>query len=153
MTMTIIREIAKGDEAEALRMRAVLWPDTIGHEQEVAAYIAGTPIDPMGAAMFVCERPGGGLCGFAEVSLRSVAAGCDRHSPVGYLEGWYVNAGFRRQGIAARLLEAVEPWARARGCRDFGSDSLIENELGQRAHLAAGFAEVERAVLFRKPLR
>ena len=107
----------------------------------------------MDAAMFVCEQPGGGLCGFAEVSLRSVAAGCERHSPVGYLEGWYVDAASRRQGIAARLLDAAEQWARNRGCWDLGSDSLIDNEMGQQAHLATGFGEVERVVAYRKPLR
>ena len=44
--------------------------------------------------VFFAERPGGGLCGFLEASLRSRADGCDS-TPVGYIEGWYVDEDVR----------------------------------------------------------
>lgn len=74
-------------------------------------------------------------------------------SPVAFLEGIYVAAEHRRQGIAARLVDAVAAWATSLGCREFASDAPLENELSQEVHKALGFRETERVVFFRKVLR
>jgi len=58
----------------------------------------------------------------------------------------------RRQGIGAALVRAAEAWARARGYREFASDAQLHNVDSQRAHMALGLTEVERAVLYRKVL-
>jgi aminoglycoside 6'-N-acetyltransferase I len=71
---------------------------------------------------------------------------------VAYLEGWYVDPDVRRQGVGAALVRAAEAWAREHGYREFASDALLENVESQRAHVALGFAEVERVVLYRKVL-
>jgi GNAT superfamily N-acetyltransferase len=54
------------------------------------------------------------LLGFAELSRRAYAEGCET-SPVGFLEGWFVVAERRRQGIGRALVSAAEAWARALG--------------------------------------
>ncbi len=41
--------------------------------------------------------------------------GCDT-SPVGFLEGIYVDPARRRAGVARALLAAAEGWVRERGC-------------------------------------
>src|SRR3954462_6355474 len=50
------------------------------------------------------------VVGFAEVSRRTYAEGCET-SPVGFLEGWYVVAARRRQGIGRALVASGEAWA------------------------------------------
>ena len=94
---------------------------------------------------------GAGLAGFAEVGARSVADGCET-SPVAYLEGWFVDADMRRQGVGAALIHAAEAWAREKGFREFASDAELENIQSQQAHVALGFREVERAVLYLRTL-
>ena len=83
--------------------------------------------------------------------LREYAEGCNS-SPVGFVEGWYVDPEARRSGVGRRLVEAAEDWAREAGCTEMASDSLIDNDEGHRAHEAIGFTEVERLVCFRKSL-
>jgi aminoglycoside 6'-N-acetyltransferase I len=101
--------------------------------------------------VFVAERPDGGLVGFLEGSLRSFADGCET-SPVGYIEGWYVDRDFRRHGVGAALVAAAERWATARGCREMGSDCFVDNRVSARAHTALGYEDVERLIHFRKRL-
>ena len=84
------------------------------------------------------ERPGGGLCGFLEASLRSRADGCDS-TPVGYIEGWYVDRDIRRNGVGRALVSAVEAWARSRGCRQMASDAELWNQVSHQAHEALGY--------------
>jgi len=143
-----IRRRQQGDDAEWLRMRCAVWPgDPVAHREEIAQ-LAARPE----SAVLVAVRPDGRrLAGFAEVGTRPYADGCDT-SPVAYLEGWYVDADVRGQGIGAALVHAAEAWARECGYQEFASDALLDNIDSQRAHEALGFAEVERAVRYRKPL-
>ena len=53
--------------------------------------------DPM-QPVFVVDRSKGKLGGFLEAGIRKYAEGCDT-SPVGYIEGWYVDEDLRDQGI------------------------------------------------------
>jgi aminoglycoside 6'-N-acetyltransferase I len=143
-----IRELSPSDAAEWARMREALWPDATAaqHRAELPEWY-GRP----DRIVFVAVRQEGGLAGFAEVGLRSVADGCDT-SPVGYLEGWYVDADVRRQRVGAALVKAAEGWARRLGCVEFASDVELHNVGSQRAHDALGFEEVSRVVTYRKTL-
>jgi aminoglycoside 6'-N-acetyltransferase I len=91
------------------------------------------------------------LLGFAEVSRRAYAEGCET-TPVGFLEGWYVVPEHRRRGVGGALVAAAEGWARSLGCREFASDALADNALSAAAHQALGFEEVEVIRCFRKSL-
>jgi aminoglycoside 6'-N-acetyltransferase I len=147
--MIAVRERIPADDPEWLRMRLALWPegDADDHRRGMAEWM----LEP-DHIILVAPRDGGhGLCGFAEVGTRKYAEGCET-SPVAYLEGWYVDADMRRQGVGAALVAAAEAWARARGLTEFASDALLENDTSHRAHRALGFTEVERIVCFRKPL-
>lgn len=146
-----VRAVHAGDEVEVLRMRRALWPHHAEPEQgrDIEAYVAGR----QDAVLLVAERDAGGLCGFAELGLRSYAEDC-RPGPrgVGFLEGWWVDADRRRDGVGRALVDAGERWARELGCLDLGSDALLGNELSRAAHLALGFEEVARVMQFCKPL-
>ncbi|MCA0375453.1 MAG: GNAT family N-acetyltransferase [Gemmatimonadetes bacterium] len=137
-----------GDHDEVVRMRCALWPDATAaeHAEEVRETAARDDL-----VVLVAPRATGGLAGFAEVGTRAYAEGCDT-SPVGFLEGWYVDDDLRRRGVGAALVRAAEDWARARGLTEFGSDALLDNTLSHTAHRALGFDEVERIVCFRKAL-
>ena len=91
------------------------------------------------------------LIGFAEVSRRAYAEGCGT-TPVGFLEGWYVEPAHQRQGVGRALVAAAEDWARSKGCREFASDTRYDNADGAAAHRAIGFTEVEQLRCFRKAL-
>lgn len=96
-------------------------------------------------------RPSGGLCGFLEASIRPFDEGCHTR-PVGYVEGWYVDADVRRRGIRRGLVAAAERWAVEQGCREMASDAHPENSVSLAAHQALGFEESSRAVHLRKRL-
>lgn len=143
-----VRGVKPGDEAEWLRMRRTLWnePSLDEHQREMCSILSDSQ-----QAVFVLARSGGGLGGFIEVSLHEWAEGCHT-SPVGYIEGWYVDPDLRRQGAGAALVKAAESWAIAQGCREMASDCELWNEVSYRAHLALGYEETMRIIQFRKSL-
>lgn len=143
---------ARPDDADAwLRMRRALWPEygTSYHDTEVEKYFAGQLRMPLEVLVALDEH--GSAIGFAELSIRPYAEGCETDH-VAFLEGWYVDARARRHGVGRALVEAAEHWARAQGCTEFASDALVENDVSTRAHLALGFSEVEVIRCFRKSL-
>lgn len=148
-----IRPARASDAAALSVMRHALWPDgsVDEHRKEVAAIITGELSMIYPYAVFVMEDDGG-LIGFAEVTLRSRADGCDPMQPVGYFEGWYVAASHRRKGCGAALLRAAEDWARAQGCIEMASDTWLDNDVSQQAHAALGFELVDRVVHYKKRL-
>jgi aminoglycoside 6'-N-acetyltransferase I len=128
-------------------MRVTLWPDATQpeDEEEMREYLAGE-----GKAAFVAVIEGR-LIGFLEANIRPYADGCTSRD-VGYIEGWFVEGSFRRQGIGTALVRAAEEWARLQGCREMASDCLQENETSLAAHRALGYNEVERLIHFAKAL-
>ncbi len=143
-----VRQYRTDDHAEWLRMRLLLWPESSAesHESEMVAWLKRPD-----TVVLVVPRTSGGLAGFAEVGMRSIADGCET-SPVAYLEGWFVDEDVRRQGFGAALVHAAEFWARERGSREFASDTQLGNVESQRAHAALGFREVDRVVAYIKAL-
>lgn len=150
-----IRHPRAEDQAEWTRMRTALWPDTFAesHAEEIVAFLTGSLTGWLAGlhavAAFVAVRPGGGLCGFLEASVRPMADGCTTH-PVGYVEGWYVDPDVRRQGVGRALVQAAEAWAVSQGCREMASDAHLENTTSVVAHRALGFNDEAPTVRFRK---
>lgn len=73
-------------------------------------------------------------------------------SPVGYVEGIYVEPEYRKSGVGKQLLEAGEGWSKSKGCSQYASDTEIFNEDSINFHKRAGFEEVNRVVCFVKEL-
>ncbi len=144
-----IRRVEAGDRPEWLRMRIGLW----GHDntrEELAAEMERLFVDDM-TPVFVAARPDGRLGGFVEAGTRVYAEGCET-SPVGFIEGWYVDEDLRKQGVGAALIRAAEDWARGLGLKEMGSDTWLANEPSIQAHLKLGYQEKERLVCFAKQL-
>jgi GNAT superfamily N-acetyltransferase len=86
-----------------------------------------------------------------ERGSRDYAEGC-LTSPVGYIEGWWVDPDVRGQGLGALLISAAENWARSRGYTEIASDADLNNAISQLAHRALGYEETQRIVCYRKQL-
>jgi aminoglycoside 6'-N-acetyltransferase I len=143
-----VRQMALADREAWARMRATLWPDASAeeHAKDIDAMLAGAT-----GWGFVAQTHDGAPVGFAEITIRPFANGCDSR-PVPFLEGIWVEAALRRRGIGARLVRHVEEFIVARGFCEIGSDALMENHVSHAAHRRWGFCETERVVHFRKLL-
>ena len=144
-----IRELHPEEHDAWLNLRERLWPDF--SREDLTQTQADILADRTRNCTFVAVAESGQLVGFVEVSRREWAEGCSTQ-PAGYIEAWYVEPTHRRANISRRLIEAAERWALAHGCTEMGSDAEIGNEVSLRAHVALGYAEVLRAVLFSKKL-
>jgi len=150
----IIRPALTGDCQQIANLRAALWPEgsAAEHAHDLEQILSGEWSKIYPYVVFAAEADGGEIIGFADVTLRARADGCDPTRAVGYLEGWYVSDRYRRRGVGAALLAAAEAWVMAQGCSEIASDTWMTNEGSQRAHEALGFEMVDRVVTYRKSL-
>lgn len=150
MPNVTISRLKSGDSAvpRYAELRAQMWeiaPDENKHEVQMLL------ADREHWAIFIACEESGDCTGFLEVRLREYAEGAGS-SPVGYLEGWYVEPPNRGQGIGRMLVEAGEDWARSQGCTEMASDAAIDNAGSIRLHHELGYTEVDRIVCFLKKL-
>lgn len=145
----LIRLVQEADQAEWLRLRRALWPDDslAEHIDEVNTISANASWQPV----FVAEAPSGGLCGLLEVAIHSSAEGCTTDN-IGYLEGWFVDAAWRGQGVGRALVAAAEVWARRQGYTEMASDTNLDYPLSPLAHARLGYQETSRRFHYRKDL-
>ena len=147
--MTVaVRRLTAADRAAWLKMRTALYDD------EDAADFAAEIDMMLGGddwAAFGAEAPDGALVGLIELFERNYAEGCTT-SPVTYIEGLWVADGWRRRGIARRLVAAGIDWGRSRGRAEIASDVRLANVVSQTMHRRLGFEETERLVTYRMRL-
>lgn len=148
MSNITIRRATFTDAPEWLRMRLLLWSD--GTPESFSMEMEDLLDDPL-TPVFVAVRPNGVAGGFLEAGTRKYAEGCDS-SPVGYIEGWYVDEDLRGRGVGKALVQAAEDWARSQGLTEMASDTWLDNEISIQAHLKMGYVETERLVHFAKKL-
>ena len=118
-----------------------MWGGTADEREPEFAELIASPE----AACFLA-LDGDKAVGFAQCQLRhDYVEGCET-SPVGFLEGVYVDDAYRRSGVARALLSACEEWARSVGCSEFASDCEIDNHDSLAWHLKNGFAEMGRTI-------
>lgn len=108
--------------------------------------------DPERHGAFLAFDDDGALLGFAEVALRTDYVPGMRTSPVAFLEAIHVAPAARRRGIARALVMRAHAWGRARGCSEFASDALLDNDASHAMHRALGFVETRRVVFFRRDI-
>jgi aminoglycoside 6'-N-acetyltransferase I len=142
-----IRRATYDDKNEWFRMRKNIWSEALDEylnfDQDE---ILESDTDVVFFALFE-NKP----VGLIEASIREYGEGCET-SPVGYIEAWFVQEDLRGQGIAGKLTQAAENWAREKGCTEMGSDTWLDNEVSIRAHQKLGYYEAERLVHFVKRL-
>ncbi|MFA9558517.1 aminoglycoside 6'-N-acetyltransferase [Evansella sp. AB-rgal1] len=88
--------------------------------------------------------------GFIHVSVRHDYVEGTSTSPVGYVEGIYVNPNFRGKKVARELVNKGEQWAASKGCKEMASDIEQDNAVSYEFHRNIGFKEVNRLICFVK---
>jgi aminoglycoside 6'-N-acetyltransferase I len=141
---SVIRRAEISDLSAIAELAWKLWPD---HDREELAAELGEILKKEDAVFFLAEN-----MGFAQCQLRYDYVEGTETSPVGYLEGIFVEESCRRKGLAKELLAACENWARERGCLEFASDCELTNTQSLRFHLGLGFEEANRIICFTKKL-
>lgn len=144
----MIKKAGIEDSKIVADLAILLWP---GHEindleKEMINYI-----DSENGAVFIYFNETIGA-GFAQCSLRNDYVEGTKSSPVGYLEGIYVEAEYRKRGIGKKLLTQCEEWAKSKGCSEFASDCELNNTESLKFHLKIGFEEANRIICFKKKL-
>lgn len=144
----MIKKAGIEDSKIVADLAMLLWP---GHEindleKEMINYI-----DSENGAVFIYFNETIGA-GFAQCSLRNDYVEGTKSSPVGYLEGIYVEAEYRKRGIGKKLLTQCEEWAKSKGCSEFASDCELNNTESLKFHLKIGFEEANRIICFKKKL-
>jgi aminoglycoside 6'-N-acetyltransferase I len=135
--LTNLVRLMRADEVSAVtEMMRTLWP-------------GGDSYDFSDETVFVWERADGGLGGFASLSIRPWAEGCDS-TPVPYIEGWWVAPDLRRRGVGRALFAAIERWCAENDYVELGSDVDLSNTPSLEAHAALGFEPTLRLQFFRK---
>lgn len=139
-----IEKVTQANFEAWLAMGLKLWPEN--HDEEARALFT-TLLRKSNEEAFIYKH-NNQYIGFINMSLRyDYVEGTDS-SPVGYVEGIYVEEAFRGRGIAHELLKAGEVWARDRGCTQLASDCELHNDPSLKFHKAVGFTEVNRLVCF-----
>lgn len=143
-----IQPVQPEHHAEWLRLRQAIYTsvDQEFHRQEMQLFF-----DDATKECFLALVQPSKACAMLEVSLRNTVDGC-LTSPVGYIEGIYVEPDHRGAGLARRLIQLAEAWFRQQGCREMATDSELEDTAAQRFHEHNGFQETFRIVEYRKDL-
>ena len=132
-----------------VRLRQCLWPDETLDDHR--SYARSLLERPSAASYLACESRRNSRCLRRGDLRRDYVNGCNT-SPVGFLEGLYVEPRYRKRGLARLLCSSVEDWAKGMGCTEFASDVLLQNEVGQRVHEAVGFNATDRVVFYLKQI-
>lgn len=143
-----IRKAEMADLPVIAGLACRLWPDHTA--EEMAGEMESLLSHPDAVLFLACE--GWDNLGFVQCQLRRDYVEGTETSPVGYLEGIYVEPSARHRGIARQLLGTCERWAAHRGCREFASDCELDNLQSQAFHARVGFVEANRIICFAKKL-
>lgn len=142
----MIKQAEQADALTLAKLAIQMWEDNTvsGLESEFAELVGSWD-----AACFIQyeeDKP----IGFAQCQLRRDYVEGTETSPVGYLEGIFVQDEFRHKGYARKLLRECEKWAKGKHCSEFASDCELDNVNSLKFHLAMGFEEANRVICFRK---
>ncbi len=144
----MIRKATRDDAMNVAKLAIQMWEDnTLEGLTEKMAEIIASPESAV-FLLYDGEMP----VGFAQCQLRHDYVEGTDSSPVGYLEGIFVEEGYRNKGYAKELLKQCEAWAKDMGCSEFASDCEITNTGSLAFHLKMGFDEANRVICFTKRL-
>lgn len=144
----MIKLATKEDALTLAKLAIQMWEE---NDLEELANEFAELVDSEKAVCFL-KYAGDEPIGFAQCQLRTDYVEGTDSSPVGYLEGIFVEEEFRHAGFAKELLRACEKWAKKCGCSEFASDCELGNNASLQFHKAMGFEEANRVICFRKDI-
>lgn len=122
-----IRRARKADLDGIMKMARKLWPG-----------VKELDLNRPKFTYYVADD-GKALIGFIMLAVRKDYVEGSSTSPVGYIEGIYVENGSRKKNIGRQLVNAAEEWCAKKGLIELGSDVEFENKTSQRFHERIGF--------------
>ena len=149
--MVTVRFVSPDDRDSYCRLRFQLWPELplAEHHKDFDHLIKNDANNACFGAVAYLDN--GIAAGFIDFSIRSYVDGCTQ-TPVAHLEGILVDPAYQRRGVGKKLVAFFEEWARKNNFVEISSDADIDNLISHHAHKDWGFDEVDRIVIFRKPL-
>ncbi len=144
----MIKKADFNDIEDLTRLASSLWSDCPESELKDGFLSA---VSSENCACFI-KYVDANAVGFAQCGLRRDYVEGTNSSPVGYLEGVFIDEPFRKKGFAKELLDKCESWARSKGCLEFASDCELNNKSSLAFHLKTGFEEANRIICFVKKL-
>ena len=144
----MLKEATLSQAIDAAQLALLLWPNN-----RLEAFIQNMKdiINNENSTVFLAYDEDQAI-GFAQCQLRHDYVEGTDSSPVGYLEGLYVVNQYREKGIAKRLVQNCENWAKDKGCTEFASDCELTNTQSLNVHLKLGFTQANRIICFTKKL-
>lgn len=145
----IIETASKRTLNELTNLATKLWPDNSWESLRTEfEELLASDRDVMFLAKIDAE-----YVGFIHMCLRVDYVEGSSTSPVGYIEGIYVEEKHRKKGISKRLIKEGEEWSKSLGCTEIASDTEWHNEDSQAFHKKIGFKEAGRIVSFIKDIQ
>ena len=144
----VIREATQADILALAELAIKMWSDNTISELQSEFFDL---ICSDNAVCFI-KYVGNKAVGFAQCQLRNDYVEGTDTSPVGYLEGIFIEKEYRHSGYAKELLSKCEKWAKEKHCTEFASDCEIDNDISLEFHLSMGFEEENRIICFRKDI-
>jgi aminoglycoside 6'-N-acetyltransferase I len=149
MPALTIGPVTEDDFHDWLAMALELWPD---YEPDELRAILEELIPDDKQEPFICRLADGSPAGFLDLSTRTDYVEGTEKSPVGYIEGIFVQKNLRGHGIGRALVEFAERWAAGKGYTQLASDAELDNTDSHEFHKSVGFEEAGRVVAFVKNL-
>lgn len=144
----MIKKANKHDTKILANLAIKLWPN---HTLEELIFDFENLLKDRHAKCFIKYNKGVPV-GFAHCGLRYDYVEGTTTSPVGYLEGIFVESNYRNLGFAKELILACEQWAKQKGCSEFASDCEMFNYESVKFHMAVGFEKANEIICFRKKI-
>ena len=142
----VIREATQADTSALAELAIKMWSDNTISELQSEFLDLICRDDAVCFIKYIDNKK----VGFAQCQLRNDYVEGTNTSPVGYLEGIFIEKEYRHRGYAKELLSKCEQWAKEKCCTEFASDCEIDNNISLEFHLSMGFEEANRIICFRK---
>ena len=136
----VIREATQADALALAELAIKMW---LGN---TVSELQSEFLDLISSDNSVCfiKYVGNKEVGFVQCQLRNDYVEGTDTSPVGYLEGIFIEKEYRHRGYAKDLLSKFEKWAKEKNCTEIASDCEIDNDIS--------LEEVNRIICFRKDI-
>lgn len=146
--MRQIIEVNEQELDDLTNLAIKLWPEN-QFEELKNEYVSMLKTHKHKAYLYIADNK---PIGFVQLSIRTDYVEGSDSSPVGYVEGIYVEPQYRRQGISKELLKKGEQWVKEKGCTQIGSDIEYDNTTSYHFHEGIGFKEANRLICFIKDI-
>ena len=144
----MIRQATKEDVTCIAEMAIIMW-DSNSVEELVEEFETMLNNEECAIYLYCIDNM---PIGFAQCGLRHDYVEGTESTPVGYLEGIFIQEEYRKKGYARDLLSECENWAKEKGCSEFASDCELNNDVSFDFHMNVGFTEVNRIICFTKQI-